>query len=108
PNLHLGQAWTIPVFSPFRPNSPLEILQATVEAEEFIRWNGEVVPVWTVVYRRDAGSGIASAGKPRAKIWVRRDGLVLQQEVSLLNAELRFVRMSTSDAAKYLEQLNDN
>ncbi len=42
PGLRVGQSWTVPMYSPFRaPNDPLEVLQAVVEREDNITWNGE-------------------------------------------------------------------
>ena len=31
PGLRLNQTWTVPVYSPFMPDKPLEIIRATVE-----------------------------------------------------------------------------
>ena len=38
PGLRVGQTWTVPLYSPFRPpNSPMEILQAIVERQDTLR-----------------------------------------------------------------------
>ena len=56
-NLHLGQEWTVPVFSPLRPPlNPVDILQARVESRDVLMWDGETVGVFVVVYRADSGS----------------------------------------------------
>jgi hypothetical protein len=97
----------MPVFSPFRPpSSPLEILQATVERTENIVWNGEPVSARLVVYRSDAGSGLLAARKPRGKLWVRSDGLVLKQQVTALNSDLTFVRLPANEARSLAEFLD--
>jgi hypothetical protein len=93
--LHLGQEWTVPVFSPLRdPRSPVEILQACVDSRDLLMWEGEAVPVFQVVYRPDSGAALSSTGQPRAKLWVRDDGTVLKQEVAVLSSRLVFSRMS--------------
>ncbi len=93
PNLRVGQNWTAPIYSPFRPRSKaVEILEAAVEREEWIVWQGRTVACLVVVYRSDAGAG-GSGDRTRGKVWVRRDGLVLRQEVDLLGSQLVFERV---------------
>jgi hypothetical protein len=93
--LHVGQEWTVPVFSPLRdPRSPVEVLQAQVESSEFLMWQDRAVPVNLVVYRADSGSALSSTREPRVKLWVGEDGTVLKQEVSMLNSKIQFIRMS--------------
>ncbi|MHC4398340.1 MAG: hypothetical protein ACYTG0_01530 [Planctomycetota bacterium] len=100
PDLREGQSWTVEIYSPLRPpTSPEEILQATVERNETIYWNGEMVDAWVVVYRDDPGAGTASARSPRGTLWVRRDGTVLKQKATLLGAEVTFQRLSAVEAA---------
>jgi hypothetical protein len=107
--LRLGQEWTVPVFSALRPpNNPVDILQAKVESHELLMWEGEAVPVFQVVYRPDSGSALSSTVQSRAKLWVREDGMVLKQEVSVIGSPLVFSRMSeersTEKAAESLEE----
>jgi hypothetical protein len=93
PNLRVGQTWTEPVYSPFRPpTEPMEILVATVERRVHIVWEREAVPCSMVVYMTDPGSAVASQPVIRGTVWVRDDGTVLKQEVRLLNSRLTFVR----------------
>lgn len=92
--LSRGQTWTMPVFSPLRPpNSPLEILQATVERDEILVWNGQAMSTWVVVYRSDSGSGRSGASEQRGRVWVRPNGQVLKQEVTVFRSQLHFVRL---------------
>lgn len=99
PNLRVGQTWTVPVYSPFRPpTSPLDILHATVERSDPIVWSDRVVPALLVVYRDDPGSGLTSKQAARGQVWVDRSGTVLKQEVSLLTSKLTFVRRSADEA----------
>ncbi len=91
PGLHVGQRWTVPSYSPFRPQkSPMEVLQAEVEREEAIVWNHHNVKALLVVYRADSGSGLAAHSEPRGKLWVRDDGLVMKQELLVFNSPLVF------------------
>jgi hypothetical protein len=100
--LHVGQEWTVPVFSPLRdPRSPVEVLQAQVESSEFLMWQDRAVPVNLVVYRADSGSALSSTREPRVKLWVGQEGTVLKQEVSMLNSKIQFVRMSRERSERY-------
>ena len=91
--LHVGQTWTMPVYRPFPPNSPVQMLQATVECHEVFIWNDQSLKAYQVVYRDDAGSGITIAREPIGRMWVREDGEVLQQEARVANMQFRFVRL---------------
>jgi hypothetical protein len=94
PGLRVGQAWTMPLYSPFSPpTSPIEILEARVEQDQRIRWAGDMVNTRMVVYRGDAGAGMGS-DEVRGRMWVREDGLVLMQEIALLRSNFQFVRLS--------------
>lgn len=104
PGLRVGQTWTMPTYSPLRPNgSPMEILQATVERTEEILWNGNTVEAHLVVYRTDPGAGLVSVSETRGRMWVRADGLVMRQEVSLMNTKLLFTRLGP----EYCEKVNE-
>lgn len=98
PGLRLGQTWTEPVYNAFMPpTQPMEMLQATVEREDFLLWNGKIEPTLLVVYRAEDGKGSAeSPSAARGRAWVRRDGLVLQQEAQMGDSALRFVRRPTA------------
>ncbi len=92
-NLHVGQTWTLPVYRPFPPNSPLQMVQAKVERTESFAWNNESLAAFEVFYRADAGSGISISREPIGKMWVAEDGAVLQQEARIANMQFRFVRL---------------
>lgn len=95
PELHVGQTWTEPGYSPFRsPNSPMETLHATVERRETIVWNDERRPTLVVVLRADPGSGLSNVQTLRGKSWVDTDGRVLRQESLLGSSRLVFERVS--------------
>jgi hypothetical protein len=107
PGLRLGQSWTVPAYSPFRPpNSPLEILEARVDRSEPLLWHGRRMPTLLVVMRADPGSGLTNAQTVRAKLWVGFDGSVLKQEVLLGSGRLRFTRVAKA-APKAGESADD-
>jgi hypothetical protein len=108
PGLRVGQAWTVPLYSPFRPpTSPIEILQARVERAERITWGGRKVNCRMIVYRSDPGSGLVT-GESRGRTWVRDDGVVLRQEVTILRSHLRFVRLDDLHAEGIAKLLGDD
>jgi hypothetical protein len=107
-NLQVGQKWTIPVYRPFPPNSPVQIVAAHAERHELILWDGHDVETILVVYRSDAGSGLGSALEPVAREWIRDDGLVLQQEVRWSGATIRFERMAEGLPEPIAEFLSDD
>lgn len=98
PGLRVGQNWTVPLYSPFHsPQSPLEILQASVEREDKITYEGQSVPCRVIVYRGDSGSGM-SGSETRGRVWVRTDGVVLRQEVTIMNSLVAFDRLGETQA----------
>ena len=108
PGLRVGQTWTVPLYSPFRAAaSPLEILQAVVEREDRVHWDGRTVNARVIVYRGDSGSGLAG-GETRGKMWVREDGVVLRQEVAVFKSPLQFQRLPDSEAKPIWAILGDD
>ena len=98
PGLYEGQTWTISVLTPLKyPNRPYGILQAKVEGFERINWNGRSTGAWLVVYRDNPGKSLSTDTRPRGKLWVRRDGVVLKQEMSILNSSITFVRLAADE-----------
>jgi hypothetical protein len=101
PGLRAGQTWNVPVCNPLAlTENPVEIVRATVEGKEPILWNGAVENVWLVVYRGDAGNAVGANRTPKGKLWVRPDGTVLQQQMTLLDLHILFVRLPDKQAAK--------
>jgi len=100
PGLHEGQTWTIDVCSPLGyPNSAVETLQARVVGQVRLHWHGRMQHVWLVEYHGNPGSRLSSAGEPRGRLWVRHDGAVLIQEVTLFSSKMKFIRMGDAEAA---------
>lgn len=91
-NIRVGQTWTFQSYQPLMPHSPLTLIEAEVEREELIEWNGEMVRTRKVVFRKDAGSGISSTRRPVSETWVMHDGTVLRQDLWLANVKVQFIR----------------
>ncbi len=110
PELRVGQTWTMPVYNAFRPyNSPIEILQARVERNEPLVWNGRSISAQVVVYRADSGSALVAAREARGKLWVDPDeGTVLKQEVTVFSSRLQFVRLPRSHAQIFVAALGED
>lgn len=106
-NLHVGQQWTIPVYRPFPPNSPVQILLARVKKSEFIEHGGELIETLVVTYHDEAGSGIGSARTPIGRTWVQPDGTVLRQQVQISNLKLTFHRLSPGESTEAEGWLKD-
>jgi len=108
PNLRPGQAWTVPVYNPLRPpNSPLEILQASVEGSEAVSWDGRQEETWLVVYRSDDGFRADGDKPPRGRLWVRRDGTVLKQQVMVFSSTMIFIRLADDRAKELAERVGN-
>ena len=91
----------MPVYSPlWAAKTPLEIIHAEVEGLEPLVWNGVMEDCWLVVYRSDAESGVDHSQPPRGQLWVRRNGTVVRQQLSLFNAAITFERLPDSGAAE--------
>jgi hypothetical protein len=106
PELRVGQTWTVPVANPLLPTQPMEILHAEVIASEPYVWGDETVQVWLVEYRSEPGYAAATDRAPRGRLWVARDGTVLKQEASLLDATLSFTRMSAAETKQMEESVD--
>lgn len=104
PGLKVGQRWTVPVYSPLRPVSePLEILEASVERREPVLWRHRAEDAWLVVYR--AESGTTSSGQlPRGRLWVRDDGTVIRQELTILGSTVVFERLPEKESVALAER----
>lgn len=107
PGLRVGQTWLSPMYSPFHPRTrPLEALEAVVERTEPLLWHGQGVETLVVVYYNEQGGRVGAVGQPRGKVWVRPDGVVLQQEVPLIDSVLRFIRRPPQSAAPHRDELS--
>ncbi len=95
PGLTVGRRWTVPVYNPLSfTGSPLSVLHAHVEGAVTLFWEDRIVRPLLVAYRDDP----AAYKEPRARLWVDRDGKVLQQESKILGSTLTFIRRTDDDA----------
>ena len=97
--LKVGQKWNLHSYNPLSPTSPMQVIQARVESRELIPWDGEVVQANLVAYRPDAGTGLSTSRKPVGRMWVKRDGMVLKQEVVLGQGKVVFQRVPQSEVS---------
>jgi hypothetical protein len=106
PGLRLGQAWTVPVYSPlWLAKAPMEIIYAKVEGKESILWDDAVQETWLVVYRDEPESGAMAGRAPRGKGWVRRDGTVLKQEMLFVDVAVTFVRLPDEETEQLVKKI---
>ena len=92
-NLHVGQEWTFHAYRLFPPTRPLRLMRGTVSREELILWDGQLEPVRLVELFDEEGSSISVARQPTCRLWVRKDGEVLRQQMALGDLRFEFVRM---------------
>ncbi len=105
--LRIGQRWTFPVYRPFPPDQPVQIMEARVTGSETMEWNEEQVTVMVVEYREEAGTGLASNRDAVARLWVRPSGEVLRQELSFSSLRCTFTRMKHEDTAEYAFRMSE-
>lgn len=99
PGLRAGQSWTVSSYSPMNIlSNPIEILHAKVEGMTPLDWDGRSEQVWLVVYRTES-SRANGDNNVRNRLWVRRDGTILRQQVIVGGSVLMFNRMSDEETA---------
>lgn len=106
-NLHVGQTWSFQSYQPLMPHSPLTLIEARVDREELVEWNGKMMRTYKVVFKKDSGSGISSTRRPVSETWVTRDGTVLRQDLWIASVKVQFVRepAAETDGSKQVAQL---
>lgn len=106
--IYVGRKWQQEVYSPFRPpGSSLEILEAEVVEERYIEHRGERLHGRKIEYRTLSAAGVTADNRLRAVVWVADDGMVLRQDVYLMDAKLRFERCTEPSMIKKAEVLLD-
>jgi hypothetical protein len=83
-------------------------MQARVERNDLIIWNGQSVTTQLVIYRADGGSGLTSNREARGKLWVHPNGMVLKQEVAVYNSRLQFVRLPKKQGRTLAAELGED
>jgi len=105
PGLYEGQAWKEQTYNPLRFGDPEENLRATVVGTDSIVWNDQPEEVWLVVYRSDAGFRFGTDCPPRGRLWVRRDGTVLKQQVLIFDSSMVFERLPEAEAVELQKRM---
>jgi hypothetical protein len=107
--VYVGRNWKQEVYSPFRaPGNSLEVLQAEVVEERSIEHRGERLRARKIEYRSLSSAGVAANNTLRAVVWVGDDGMVLRQDVYLMDLKLRFERCFEPKMIKMARELLDS
>jgi hypothetical protein len=106
--VYVGRKWQQEVYSPFRPpGNSLEIMEAEVMEEREIDHRGERIRARKIEYRSLSAAGVAADNRVHAIVWVADDGMVLRQDVHLMDANLRFERCTDPQMLNRAEDLLD-
>jgi hypothetical protein len=106
--VYVGRKWQQEVYSPFRPpTDSLEMLQAEVVEEGWIEQRGERKRARKIEFRAMSPAGVAADNTLRAVVWVGDDGVVLRQDLHVMDAKLRFERREEPHMIKLAEKLLD-
>lgn len=92
-NLRKGQKWRFETYQAFPPGRSLRLTEATVQREELILWQGDVETVFVVAYRDISHKGPTASAHPYSHLWVRDDGTVLKQQITISSLQLEFHRL---------------
>jgi hypothetical protein len=107
-SVYVGRKWQQEVYSPFRPPSDsLEMLQAEVVHEGWVEQRGERKRARKIEYRGMSPAGVAAENTLRAVVWVGDDGVVLRQDLHIMDARLRFERREEPHMIKLAQKLLD-
>jgi hypothetical protein len=106
--VYVGRKWQQEVYSPFRPpGNSLEIMQAEVVEERSIEHRGERLHARKIEYRSLSAAGVSTDNTLHAVVWVADDGVVLRQDVYLMDVKLRFERCMEPQMLEMAAQLLD-
>lgn len=106
--VYVGRKWQQEIYSPFRPpTDSLQIMQAEVVEERSIDHRGERIRARKIEYRSLSSAGVSNNNALHAVVWVAEDGMVLRQEVDLMEAKLRFERCTEPAELKKAAELLD-
>jgi hypothetical protein len=107
-SVYVGRKWQQEVYSPFRPpTDSLEMLQAEVVEEVWLEQRGERKRARKIEFRAMSPAGVATENTLRAVVWVGDDGVVLRQDLHVMDAKLRFERREEPHMIKLAQRLLD-
>jgi hypothetical protein len=106
--VYVGRKWQQEVYSPFRPpTDSLEVLQAEVVEECWFEKHGDRIRARKIEFRAMSPAGVATDNTLRAVMWVGDDGMVLRQDLHLMDTKLRFERRDEPHMIELAEELLD-
>lgn len=106
--VYVGRKWQQDIYSPFRPpGNSLQIMQAEVVEERDIDHRGQRIHARKIEYRSLSSAGVSNDNTLHAVVWVADDGMVLRQEIHLMEAKLRFERCTEPQDLKTAAELLD-
>lgn len=109
--VYVGRKWQKEVYNPFGgPQGAIELVEAEVTAEEPMLVEGELVNCRRIEYRSTNTAGVSSSDRRKSTMWVDETGLVVREEVVLMDVLLRFTRQPaerTKHLAAELLQLSE-
>lgn len=91
-SLHVGQHWTFRAYRPFPPHRPVRLVRATVERRELLMWESDIETVFVVSFQDADNDGPTASSSAFSRLWVRDDGTVLKQSMSLGDLQIEFHR----------------
>jgi hypothetical protein len=85
----------------------MEVLQAEVVEECWFEKSDDRIRARKIEYRAMSPAGVATDNTLRAVVWVGDDGMVLRQDLHLMDTKLRFERRDEPHMIKLAEELLD-
>ena len=82
-------------------------MQAEVVEESWFEGRGERTRARKIEYREMSPAGVATDNTLRAVVWVGDDGMVLRQDLHLMDTKLRFERRNEPHMLRLAEELLD-
>ncbi|MCA9150176.1 MAG: hypothetical protein KDA92_12790 [Planctomycetales bacterium] len=95
-NLRVGQHWTFEAYNPLTPTRPLQTISARVEDRRALRWGGDDMMTYHVVYQRSDDDGL-SVERDLGELWVADDGTVMKQSAHWGQLNLEFELMAAGE-----------
>lgn len=92
-NLRLGQEWTMESLRPFSPRNPIRTIRARVDHREWIPWDREMESAFVVMLEDVSPQGLTTAQDSSVQLWVRSDGMVVRQRLTVAGVRFDFYRL---------------
>lgn len=109
--VYTGRKWHKEVYNPFGgPQGAIEVIEAEVTGEEALLVSGQLANTRRIEFRSIDATGVSSEDRRRSTVWVSEEGIVVREEINLMDVLLRFDRESeaaTESIAPDLLQLDE-